>query len=64
MDNLDKKELLLNQWEKRLIEWEKQLSEKEKTYKLGLAFINGNHKYLDQHYYDYIDTKQIESITH
>jgi hypothetical protein len=40
MDNLDKKELLLNQWEKRLIEWEKQLSEKEKTYKLGLAITH------------------------
>lgn len=37
--DLDKKELLLNEWENRLIQWEKQLNEKEKQYKLGLLGV-------------------------
>jgi hypothetical protein len=63
--DLDKKELLLNEWENRLIQWEKELNEKEKQNKLGLAFINSNVKYLNENYNEYpdIDTQQIESIS-
>lgn len=64
--DLDKKELLLNEWENRLIQWEKELNKKEKQNKLGLAFMNCNSKYLLENYNEYpdIDTKQIQSFTH
>lgn len=63
MDDLNLREILLNEWENRLIQWEKQLNEKEKYYKLALAYKNGNVKYLlENNDYDYIDTEQIQSL--
>ena len=54
--DIEQREKLLNEWENRLIQWENELNKKEKEYKLGLAFMNSNPKYLLQNYHDY-DTK-------
>lgn len=59
--DLEQREKLLNEWETRLIQWENELNKKEKQYKLSMAFMNCNSKYLLENYNDY-DTKQYESL--
>jgi hypothetical protein len=44
--------------EQELNKREKELNQREKDLKIGLAFMNGNVKYLNENYHDYdIDPK-------
>jgi hypothetical protein len=56
--DLETKFKLLIAKELELDKREKELNKREKDLKIGLAFMNGNVKYLNENYHDYdIDTK-------
>ena len=63
--DIETKIKLLMAKELELDKREKALNQREKDLKIGLAFMNGNVKYLNENYNEYpdIDTKQIQSIT-